>query len=184
MASACPICGGVSSKPRSPCARCTKRTASAADLATPASLDEDPASGPLPELDLPAPPPLFRPESSEAPRAMLDVPTGVADGYTPPPVTLIAVDAVQLLAAFGPSPRGPIEAVKYTMRVYTRLGEIREEREIARKKKPHEVPLYDAALKAYDENGFTLGLAVMGTVVVLALSAFLMPIVVRVVRAL
>lgn len=175
----CPTCGGVTSKPGSPCTRCTKRQS------LPAIDPEPEDAGPVPEVDLPAPTPLLRPTepldvaSFSVPR---DVATGVADMASPPPVTLLAADPARLLAGFGATPRGPVEVAAYAFRVHRRLKELRQEREIARQRKPHEVPLYDAALKAYDERAYAGGLAILGSMGVFALLLFLLPLVLRVLR--
>jgi len=97
----------------------------------------------------------------------------------PPPVTLVGADAVSLLAGFGSSPKGLVDAVPYALRVYRRLGDLRAEREVARATKPHEVPLYDAALVAYDEGAVTRGLAVLGSSVVVGILLVVLPLVLR-----
>jgi hypothetical protein len=111
-----------------------------------------------------------------------DAPIGVSEIAAPPPITVVGADAVGLLAGFGPAPRGPFEALVYAVRVLRRLPELRREREEARTRKAYEVPLYDAALKSYDEKGYTLGLMMIGVVVVVAACAFLMPVFFRVLR--
>jgi hypothetical protein len=165
MAPACPVCGSVTSEEGAPCARCSPLAPEQA-----ASL---PSTRPIPELDL-------------GPRAATaTVTSGNAKGFTgaagvfrettPAPVSLVGADEASLLGAFGRAPRNPLEAVPYAARVYRRLGELRAEREAARVSRPHEVPLYDAALVAYDERGYATGLAVAGSVVVLLLLGLVAP---------
>jgi len=162
------------------CARCKNRDAKARGPS-----DEAPASGPLPELDRPAPPPLVvvpaEPAAPAAPRA--DVATGTREAAPPPKVQLSA-DAARLLAAYGLPPKNPLEAVPYALRVHSRLAELRAEREKVRAERPHEVPLYDVALTVYDETGYTAGLAILGSLLVLVLLLLLAPLVLAAMRAL
>jgi hypothetical protein len=97
----------------------------------------------------------------------------------PPPVTLVGADAVSLLAGFGSTPKGLVDAVPYAFRVYRRLGDLRADREVARATKPHEVPLYDAALVSYDEAAVTRGLALLGSSVVVGILLLVLPLVLR-----
>ena len=108
-----------------------------------------------------------------------DVPTGVSEVLAPPPLTLVGADAVSLLAGFGSTPKGFVDAVPYTLRVYRRLGDLRAEREVARATKPHEVPLYDAALVSYDEGAVTRGLAIVGSSIVVGVLLLVLPLVLR-----
>ncbi len=186
MTAACPICGGVTSSPGSACARCKKRgiTAASAPIDEP---DELAAAGAL-DLDMPPPPPLVvlgadgEVAARSASRPRVDAPVGISEVAAPPPVTVVGADAVGLLAGFGPAPKGPFESLVYAVRVLRRLPELRRERDVARLRKAYEVPLYDAALKSYDEKGYTLGLMMIGVVVVVAAFAFLMPLFFRVLR--
>lgn len=141
---------------------------------------------------MPPPPPLVvlgadgevaaRSASLAHARPRVDAPVGISEVAAPPPVTVVGADAVGLLAGFGPAPRGPFESLVYAVRVLRRLPELRRERDEARLRKAYEVPLYDAALKSYDEKGYTLGLMMIGVVVVVAAFAFLMPLFFRVLR--
>lgn len=132
---------------------------------------------------MPAPPPLVSPAAAaataEAPR---DVATGAREG-APRATPDLGVDAGRLLAGYGSPPRNPFDAVPYALRVHARLAELRREREVARSAKPHEVPLYDAALVAYDETGYTTGLAVFGSAIVVTLFLVLAPVVLAVLRS-
>ena len=137
---------------------------------------------------MPAPPPLVvlgadgqvAARSPARPAHAIDAPIGVSEVAGPPPVTLVGADAVGLLAGFGPAPKGPFESLVYAIRVLRRLPELRRERDEARIRRAYELPLFDAALKSYDEKGYTLGLMMIGVVIVVAVFAFLLPVFFRV----
>lgn len=180
MASACPTCGGVTSS-KGACARCKKREG----LRSEVNLDDEGAGETIPELDMPAPPPLVAvsaPASAATKEAPRDLATGAREG-APRSTPDLAVDAGRLLAAYGAPPRNPFDAVPYALRVHLRLAELRKEREDARAQKPHEVPLYDAALTAYDETGYTTGLAVLGSTIVATLLLVVTPLLLALLRS-
>lgn len=179
---ACPTCGGVTSS-GSECARCRRRESKAG----PVALDD--ADGPpsaLPELDLPPPPAIVSDVAAEAPAVAPEPPrdsaTGAREG-APSPRVQLSLEAGKLLAGFGPAPENPFAAVPYALRVHARLASLRAEREAARRDKPHEVPLYDVALTAYDESGYTVGLAVLGSTVVVAVLLVVAPILLAILRS-
>ena len=64
-----------------------------------------------------------------------------------------------------------------------RQFELRNELESLRRRRSPDVPLYEAALRAYDPKTFRLGIAINCAVFALAAFIFFLPVIIRFMRA-
>jgi hypothetical protein len=116
-----------------------------------------PQSGPTGPTGLTAP---------MAPMAPLAKPTGAA-----------------MIAKYPAPPTKIAQAPMYTVRVILRQLELRTDLESLRRRRSPDVPLYEAALRAYDTRTFRLGMAINCAALAIATFVFFLPVMLRFLRA-
>lgn len=101
-----------------------------------------------------------------------------AEPLPPPKPTAAAV-----IAKFPAPPTGIAHAPMYAARVVIRQLELRTDLESLRRRRSPDVPLYEAALKAYEPKTFRLGMAINIALLVVATFIFFLPVILRFMRA-
>ena len=71
----------------------------------------------------------------------------------------------------------------YAVRVVLRQLELRTDLESLRRRRSPDVPLYEAALRAYDKKTFRLGMAINVAALTVATFIFFLPVIIRFMRA-
>jgi hypothetical protein len=100
----------------------------------------------------------------------------------PPPPPAKPTSAA-LIAKYPVPPRSIANAPVYAIRVVMRQFELRTDLESLRRRRSPDVPLYEAALRAYDARTFRLGMAITCAALLLATVLFFMPVILRFARA-
>jgi hypothetical protein len=91
--------------------------------------------------------------------------------------------AAAVIAKYPAPPAKVIHAPMYAVRVFMRQLELRTNLDSLRRRRSPDVPLYEAALKAYDAKTFRLGVAINCAVFTVATVIFFLPVILRFVRA-
>ena len=99
----------------------------------------------------------------------------------PPPPAKPTAAAVIAKYPFPPTKIG--QAPMYAVRVILRQLELRTDLESLRRRRSPDVPLYEAALKAYDAKTFRLGMAINCAALAVATLIFFLPVIIRFIRA-
>lgn len=108
-------------------------------------------------------------------------PTAPTAPMAPPPPARPTAAAV--IAKYPSPPTKITQAPMYTVRVILRQLELRTDLESLRRRRSPDVPLYEAALRAYDTKTFRLGLAINCAVLAIATFVFFLPVLIRFIRA-
>lgn len=87
--------------------------------------------------------------------------------------------AAEVIAKYPAAPTKILEAPMYAIRVVIRQLELRTDLESLRRRRSPDVPLYEAALKAYEPKTFRLGMAINGAALALATVIFFLPVIFR-----
>ena len=106
-----------------------------------------------------------------------------ASSHAPASAPSSRLTAAAVIAKYPDPPEQIWRAPKYALQVLWRQFELRNDLESLRRRRSPDVPLYEAALKAYDPRTFTLGLAIDIAIVVVCTVLFFMPVILRFVRA-
>jgi hypothetical protein len=101
----------------------------------------------------------------------------------PPPAPEPPNPAAAMVAKYPPPPRAVWEAPVYACKVLWRQFELRQDLESLRRRRSPDVPLYEAALRAYEKKSFNVGLALTIAAMVLATFIFFLPVIIRIIRA-
>lgn len=101
-----------------------------------------------------------------------------AEPLPPPPPT-----AAALIAKYPSPPTGIAHAPMYAVRVVLRQLELRTDLESLRRRRSPDVPLYEAALRAYEPKTFRLGMAINVALLVIGTFIFFLPVIIRFMRA-
>jgi hypothetical protein len=99
-----------------------------------------------------------------------------------PPPPPAKPTAAAVIAKYPAPPAGIKDAPMYAVRVVMRQLELRSELESLRRRRSPDVPLYEAALRAYDTKTFRLGMAINCAALALATFIFFLPVIIRFVR--
>ena len=91
--------------------------------------------------------------------------------------------AAAVIAKYPSPPTKITQAPMYTVRVILRQLELRTDLESLRRRRSPDVPLYEAALRAYDTKTFRLGMAINCAVLAIATFVFFLPVMIRFIRA-
>jgi hypothetical protein len=113
---------------------------------------------------------------------------GVEDASGPqmapqPPPPPAKPTAAALIAKYPPPPVKVSQAPMYAVRVVLRQLELRTDLESLRRRRSPDVPLYEAALRAYDKKTFRLGMAINLAALTVATFIFFLPVIIRFMRA-
>ena len=128
-----------------------------------------------------APPHDSSPHVSSPPSSHPGFPAG---SHAPTPMPSSRPTAAATMIAKYPDPPEQIwRAPKYALQVLWRQFELRNDLESLRRRRSPDVPLYEAALQAYDPRTFKLGLAIDVAILVVCTVLFFMPVILRFVRA-
>jgi hypothetical protein len=100
-----------------------------------------------------------------------------------PPPPPARPTAAAVIAKYPDPPPEVWRAPKYALRVILRQLELRSELESLRRRRSPDVPLYEAALWAYDRRTFRLGMAINFAVFFVATFIFFLPVTLRFLRA-
>jgi hypothetical protein len=98
--------------------------------------------------------------------------------HAPLPPTPAAV-----IAKYPAPPTGITHAPMYAIRVVMRQLELRTDLESLRRRRSPDVPLYEAALRAYEPKTFRLGMAINVALLVIGTFIFFLPVIIRFMRA-
>lgn len=90
--------------------------------------------------------------------------------------------AASVIAKYPAPPEKIHQAPMYTIRVILRQLELRSDLESLRRRRSPDVPLYEAALKAYEPKTFRLGMAINCAALAVATFVFFLPVILRFVR--
>jgi hypothetical protein len=107
---------------------------------------------------------------------------GVQMAAQPPPPPAPPT-AAEVIAKYPSPPAKVTQAPMYAVRVVMRQLELRTDLESLRRRRSPDVPLYEAALRAYDARTFRLGMAITCAALLLATVLFFMPVILRFARA-
>lgn len=145
-----------------------------------------------------APPPALAPPPSSSGRALSGSPPSGSGGYAaanaPPPsasgqhaafaepAAPSKPSAAAVIAKYPPPPAKVLEAPMYAIRVVLRQLELRTDLESLRRRRSPDVPLYEAALKAYEPRTFRLGMAINCAAFAVATFIFFLPVIIRFMR--
>ncbi|MDB4938815.1 MAG: hypothetical protein JWP87_5787 [Labilithrix sp.] len=99
-----------------------------------------------------------------------------------PPPPPAKPSAAAVIAKYPAPPTGIKHAPMYAVRVVMRQLELRSELESLRRRRSPDVPLYEAALRAYDAKTFRLGMAINCAAFAVATFIFFLPVIIRFVR--
>jgi hypothetical protein len=115
----------------------------------------------------------------------LDDPSGPHSAPTAamPPMGPPKPTAAAVIAKYPAPPTKITQAPIYTVRVILRQLELRTDLESLRRRRSPDVPLYEAALRAYDTKTFRLGMAINCAVLAIATFIFFLPVMIRFIRA-
>jgi hypothetical protein len=91
--------------------------------------------------------------------------------------------AAAVIAKYPAPPAKVIHAPMYAVRVVMRQLELRTDLDSLRRRRSPDVPLYEAALKAYDARTFRLGVVINCALFTVATVIFFLPVILRFVRA-
>jgi hypothetical protein len=91
--------------------------------------------------------------------------------------------AAAVIAKYPDAPSKITQAPMYAVRVVLRQLELRTDLESLRRRRSPDVPLYEAALRAYDTKTFRLGMAINCAALVVATFIFFLPVMIRFIRA-
>jgi hypothetical protein len=91
--------------------------------------------------------------------------------------------AAAIIAKYPAPPEEIYRAPRYALRVVFRQLELRSDLESLRRRRSPDVPLYEAALRAYDAKTFRLGMALNCAAFAVATFIFFLPVILRFVRA-
>jgi hypothetical protein len=100
----------------------------------------------------------------------------------PPPPPPAKPTAAAVIAKYPAPPVGIAHTPMYAARVVMRQLELRSELESLRRRRSPDVPLYEAALRAYDAKTFRLGMAINCAALALATFIFFLPVIIRFMR--
>jgi hypothetical protein len=130
------------------------------------------------ERALSQPPPA--PSSSGAYPAASGGPPAPAAAPAPAP----ARPSAAVVIARYPAPPSQIwQAPKYSLQILLRQFELRSELESLRRRRSPDVPLYEAALRAYDAKTFRLGMALNAAMLTVLTFIVFLPVILRFIRA-
>lgn len=156
------------------------------------------ASGPAPGMAPPAPvsssqrsiPPVVPSSQRSLAPTMNDSGPHMSSPPSSPPGFPVASHApparstaAAVIAKYPDPPEQIWRAPKYALQVIWRQFELRNDLESLRRRRSPDVPLYEAALGAYDPKTFKLGLAIDIAILVVCTVLFFMPVILRFVRA-
>jgi hypothetical protein len=110
-----------------------------------------------------------------APPSEPSLPVAPAEPVKPSPAALVA--------KYPPAPNVVWQAPVYACRVLWRQFELRQNLESLRRKRSPDVPLYEAALGAYEKKSFHVGLALTIAAISVATFIFFLPVIIRFIRA-
>lgn len=116
-------------------------------------------------------------EDHSGPQAGLE---GMPPAPPPPPAK---PTAAALIAKYPPPPAKVSQSAMYAVRVVLRQLELRTDLESLRRRRSPDVPLYEAALRAYDQKTFRLGMAINCAALAVATFIFFLPVIIRFIRA-
>jgi hypothetical protein len=117
-------------------------------------------------------------DDPSGPHSAPTAPTAAMPPMAPPKPTAAAV-----IAKYPAPPTKITQAPTYAVRVILRQLELRTDLESLRRRRSPDVPLYEAALRAYDTRTFRLGMAINCAVLALATFVFFLPVMIRFIRA-
>ena len=87
-----------------------------------------------------------------------------------------------VIAKYPVPPQSIANAPMYALRVVMRQFELRTDLESLRRRRSPDVPLYEAALRAYDVKTFRLGMAINFAALTVAMFIFFLPVILRFMR--
>ncbi len=159
--------------------------------AQPHSADGRGRSGQHPAAQQPPPPPGsegghhgFAPPAPSSSRGVEDSgPQSRSQMAPEPPPPPAKPTAAALIAKYPPPPAKVSQAPMYAIRVVLRQLELRTDLESLRRRRSPDVPLYEAALRAYDKKTFRLGMAINCAALTVATFIFFLPVIIRFMRA-
>jgi hypothetical protein len=135
-----------------------------------------------------APPPAsssnvtMAPLSTPPPSSSGRLPAAHANAPDEPPPPPAKPTSAALIAKYPEPPRAVANAPVYAIKVFMRQLELRTDLESLRRRRSPDVPLYEAALKAYDPKTFRLGMAINIAALTLATFIFFLPVILRFMR--
>ena len=103
----------------------------------------------------------------------------LAPGPPPPPAK---PTPAAVIAKYPAPPQSIANAPMYAIRVVMRQFELRTDLESLRRRRSPDVPLYEAALRAYDVKTFRLGMAINFAALTVATFIFFLPVILRFMR--
>jgi hypothetical protein len=120
------------------------------------------------------------PESGRLPAAHSNGPEEHVEQAAPqPPAAPAKPTPAALIAKYPAAPSSIKHAPMYAIRVIKRQLELRTDLESLRRRRSPDVPLYEAALGAYDVKTFRLGMAINLAVLTVATFIFFLPVIFR-----
>jgi hypothetical protein len=121
--------------------------------------------------------------SGQLPAAHANGPGMVAHSMAPQPAPPPGKPTpAALIAKYPAPPSGIASAPMYAVRVIMRQLELRTDLESLRRRRSPDVPLYEAALRAYDTKTFRLGMAINCAALAVATFIFFLPVILRFMR--
>lgn len=120
--------------------------------------------------------------SGQLPAAHANGPGEVAHSMAPAPQVPAKPTPAALIAKYPAPPAAVSGAPMYAVRVIMRQLELRTDLESLRRRRSPDVPLYEAALRAYDAKTFRLGMAINCAALAVATILFFMPVILRFAR--
>jgi hypothetical protein len=122
--------------------------------------------------------------SGQLPAAPGSDPRVAAEGSGPAlPAVPSKPSSASLIAKYPESPEKIWQAPMYAIRVVMRQFELRSDLESLRRRRSPDVPLYEAALRAYDPKTFKLGLVINCAAFTILTLLFFSPVFIRFLRA-
>lgn len=160
--------------PRPPPARPSGSLAAAARPTAPQPAPPSPSSG----ASAPAPPSDGGAHAASPPASGPRAPQGVYGGAPPP----ARPTGAAVIAKYPAPPEKIHHAPMYAIRVVLRQLELRSDLESLRRRRSPDVPLYEAALGAYEPKTFRLGMALNCAALAIATFIFFLPVIIRFMR--
>jgi len=106
-----------------------------------------------------------------------------AASLAPAPAPPARPTAAAVIAKYPAAPAKVWQAPKYAIQILLRQFELRSELESLRRRRSPDVPLYEAALQAYDPKTFRLGMTLNAAILAIATFVFFLPVILRFMRA-
>ena len=126
------------------------------------------------------------PSSQPQPHTSGYAPASQASGYAPPASFAPAPSRPTAAAVIARYPIPPAEmwrSPRYAISVIFRQLELRTDLESLRRRRSPDVPLYEAALRAYDAKTFRIGMSINLAILAFAMLIFFMPVIIRFTRS-